>query len=72
MKIINWQTIYRESRITMSNKKRKKNSYLLKGLKVTHKNQVWDTDITYISMEKEFMYLTAIIDLHKRFVLTGI
>jgi putative transposase len=30
---------------------------------------VWATDITYIPMAKGFMYLTAIIDLHTRFVL---
>jgi hypothetical protein len=29
---------------------------------------VWATDITYIPMAKGFMYLTAIIDLHTRFV----
>lgn len=69
MKIINWQTIYREPRTTMSNKEHKKYPYLLKGLKITHKNQIWATDITYIPMAKGFMYLTAIIDLHTRFVL---
>lgn len=69
MKIINWQTIYREPRTTMSTKEHKKYPYLLKGLKITHKNQVWATDITYIPMAKGFMYLTAIIDLHTRFVL---
>jgi putative transposase len=33
---------------------------------------VWATDITYIPMAKGFMYLTAIIDLHTRFVLNWI
>jgi putative transposase len=33
---------------------------------------VWTTDITYIPMAKGFMYLTAIIDLHTRFVLNWI
>ncbi|CAM2979551.1 putative transposase [Flavobacterium frigoris] len=69
MQIINWQTIYRESKTTMSNKEHKKYPYLLKGSKITPKNQVWATDITYIPMAKGFMYLTAIIDLHTRFVL---
>lgn len=32
-------------------------------------NQVWATDIRYISMRKGFMYLIAIIDLHRRYVL---
>tara|TARA_R110002096_G_C14510601_1_gene716106 strand:- start:70 stop:894 length:825 start_codon:yes stop_codon:yes gene_type:complete len=43
--------------------------YLLRGKKITHANQVWATDITYIPMRKGFMYLVAIIDLHSRFVI---
>jgi putative transposase len=43
--------------------------YLLRGLKVERPNQVWETDITYIPMQKGFMYLTAIIDVHSRYVL---
>jgi len=42
--------------------------YLLKGLKITKPNQVWAIDITYVPMEKGFMYLTAIIDLYSRYV----
>lgn len=42
--------------------------YLLKHLEITHSNQVWAIDITYIPMARGFMYLTAIIDLHSRFV----
>lgn len=42
--------------------------YLLRNLKVTRVNQVWAIDITYIPMAHGFMYLTAIIDLHSRFV----
>lgn len=44
--------------------------YLLKGLTVEKPNQVWATDITYIPMEKGFMYLSAIIDLYSRFVVS--
>jgi putative transposase len=69
MKLINWQTIYREPKTTICNPEHKKYPYLLKNLKITHKNQVWATDITYIPMNKGFMYLTAIIDLHTRYVL---
>lgn len=42
--------------------------YLLRNVEITHSNQVWAIDITYIPMEKGFMYLCAIIDLHSRFV----
>lgn len=43
--------------------------YLLRDLKIERPNQVWATDITYIPMEKGFLYLTAVIDLHSRYVL---
>ena len=42
--------------------------YLLRNLEINRPNQVWEIDITYIPMEKGFMYLTAIIDVHSRFV----
>ncbi len=42
--------------------------YLLRGLKIDRKNQVWEIDITYIPMKKGFMYLTAIIDVYSRYV----
>lgn len=42
--------------------------YLLRGLEVTHSNQVWAIDITYIPMQKGFLYLTAVIDLYSRYV----
>ena len=69
MKRIHWRTIYKEPRTTIAIKEHKKYPYLLKDLQITHKNQVWATDITYIPMAKGFMYLCAIIDLHTRYVL---
>jgi len=42
--------------------------YLLRDIKIERPNQVWATDITYISIQGGFMYLTAIIDLYSRFV----
>lgn len=44
--------------------------YLLRGLPITRPNQVWSTDITYIRLEKGFVYLTAIIDWYSRKVLS--
>src|SRR5665811_2193508 len=42
--------------------------YLIRGLKIERPNQLWEIDITYIPMEKGFMYLTAIIDVYSRYV----
>ena len=50
------------------NKAHKVYPYLLRGLEIKRPNQVWATDITYIPMEKGFMYLIAVIDLHSRYV----
>ena len=43
--------------------------YLLRNLKIERVNQVWSTDITYIPMQRGFMYLTAVIDWWSRYVL---
>jgi len=44
--------------------------YLLRGMAITHNNQVWSTDITYVPMKTGFMYLVAIIDWYSRYILT--
>lgn len=43
--------------------------YLLRGLVIDRPNQVWATDITYIPMQKGFLYLVAILDWATRRVL---
>ncbi len=42
--------------------------YLLRGLKITHPDQVWAVDITYLRLQHGFMYLFAIIDLYSRYI----
>lgn len=68
MKLINWQTIYREPKTTVRAQTSYKYPYLLNNLEIIRSNQVWAMDITYVPMKKGFMYLTAIIDLHSRYV----
>lgn len=43
--------------------------YLLRGLAVVRPNQVWSTDITYIRLDRGFVYLAAVIDWYSRKVL---
>ena len=50
------------------NKEHKIYPYLLKNLVVSRVNQVWATDITYISLYGKFMYFIAIIDLYSRYI----
>jgi len=42
--------------------------YLLREMAITRPNEVWQIDITYIPMKSGFMYLTAIIDVHSRYI----
>lgn len=44
--------------------------YLLRNLTVDRADQVWCSDITYIPLARGFMYLTAVMDWHTRFVLS--
>jgi putative transposase len=68
MDLMGWQTLYRKPNTSWKNKEHKVYPYLLRDLTITHANQVWAIDITYIPMRKGFMYLCAIIDLHTRYV----
>jgi putative transposase len=69
MKLLDWKTIYRETKTSVGNKQHKKYPYLLRNLTIERRNQVWATDITYIPMKTGFMYLMAVMDLHSRYVL---
>lgn len=42
--------------------------YLLRGVSITHGNQVWGIDITYCGTPAGFMYLAVIIDWFSRFI----
>jgi putative transposase len=43
---------------------------LLRDRVLTHVNEVWSSDITYVPMRHGFMYLTAVIDWFSRYVLS--
>jgi putative transposase len=55
---------------TMPIKEHKKHSYKLRGLEITHANQVWSTDITYIKINGGMVYMAAIIDWYSKAVLS--
>ncbi len=39
---------------------------LIRGLELTGPNQLWATDLTYIKLVREYVYLNAIIDVYTR------
>ncbi len=40
--------------------------YLLRNLKIERPNQVWAIDITYLPMERGYLYLVAVMDVKNR------
>jgi len=68
MELMGWKTLYRHKNTSEPDKQNRLYPYMLKGLRITRANQVWAMDITYVPMRKGFMYLSAVIDLHTRYV----
>jgi putative transposase len=42
----------------------------LRGVPITHADQVWSSDITYIRLAQGWVYLVAVLDWYSRYVLT--
>jgi len=77
MKYMGIEAIYPKPKTTTANKEHYKYPYLLKDFRdyagrvvIERTNQVWSTDITYIKLEKGFVYLAAIIDWHSKKILS--
>jgi len=62
--------IYPKKNLSRRAKGHKIYPYLLRGKSIWLPNQVWATDITYLKLEGKDIYLTAIIDLYSRRVLS--
>lgn len=61
-------TFYPGPNLSKRDLKERTYPYLLRGVSITHVNQVWGIDITYCGTPKGFICLVAIIDWYSRFV----
>jgi putative transposase len=64
------EALYRRPRTTKPEPGHKIYPYLLRGKEITHPNQVWAMDITYIPMARGFVYLAVVLDWFSRRVLS--
>lgn len=64
------QALYPKPNTSKKHPRHKVYPYLLRNLTIDRPNQVWATDITYIPMEKGFIYLTVIMDWYSRKILS--
>lgn len=64
------EAIYPKPKLSIGNKQHLKYPYLLRNILIDRPEQVWSEDITYIRLNKGFVYLTAIIDWFSRYVVS--
>jgi len=69
MRRMGLRAIYQKPRTTVPGDPSERFPCLVDLREVTAVDQVWATDITYIPLQKGFLYLVAIMDLHSRHVL---
>ena len=69
MRLMGLQAIYQAPRTSDPHPEHRIYPYLLKGMKIDRPNQAWCADITYIPVQRGFLYLVAIMDWATRHVL---
>ena len=70
MRVMGLRAIYRRPRTSRPAQGVRVYPYLLGKAEITRPNQVWAADITYLPMERGFLYLVAVMDWHSRYVLS--
>ncbi len=69
MRLMGLEAIYQAPRTSEPHPAHRVYPYLLKGLVIERPNQVWCADITYIPVQRGFLYLVAVMDWATRHVL---
>lgn len=64
------RAVYPRPRTSQPGSDHKIYPYLLRNVEITHPDQVWSADITYVPMQRGFMYLVAVLDWYSRYVLS--
>ena len=70
MRLIGLEAIYQAPRTSVPHPMHRIYPYLLKGMAIDQPNRVWCADITYIPVQRGFLYLVAIMDWATRHVLS--
>ena len=69
MRLMGLEAIYQAPRTSDPHPAHRVYPYLLRGMVIDRPNQVWCADITYIPVQRGFLYLVAIMDWATRHVL---
>jgi len=68
MRRMGLRAVHPKPKLSLPGSEHEVHPYLLRGLSIDRPGQVRVTDITYVPMERGFMYLIAVMDLYSRFV----
>jgi putative transposase len=66
--LLGLETIYPKPRTSTPAPGHRLYPYLLRGVPITHADQVWSSDITYVRLRQGWVYLVAILDWYSRYV----
>lgn len=69
MRLMGLMPIYQRPKTSIRAKEHRIWPYLLRSLRINRANHVWCADVTYIPMQRGFLYLTVIMDWATRKVL---
>ena len=70
MRLLGIEALYPKPHLSRAAPGHEIHPYLLRDLLIARPNQAWCTDITYIPMQRGFLYLVAVMDWFSRFVLS--
>ena len=70
MRLMGIEAVYPKPRTTRRHPDHKVYPYLLRHMTIDRPNQVWAADITYVPMNRGFMYLVVVMDWYSRKILS--
>jgi putative transposase len=70
MRVMGLEALSPKPKLSTANQAHRIYPYLLRNLDINRPNQVWATDITYLSLPGGHAYLCAVLDWHSRCVLS--
>ena len=70
MRLLGVHAIFQRPRTSQADPGHRVYPYLLRDLQITRPNHVWCTDVTYIPLQRGFLYLVAVMDWASRKVLS--
>ena len=70
MRLMGLEAIYPKPHLSRNDTEHRIYPYLLRNMAIVRPDQVWSSDITYVSLRHGWMYLTVVMDWYSRYVVS--